>query len=511
MLDNKIQIIIRRLNFVVKLPNAMHKNVIEHMMVRLSTFSFKYDHKRKRNIRVPDKLYAVENNRTLTYRFNINLLKNFMLLLGNNFITKDQLDISFDKDCNPSELGLDFISKYTPREYQEEYYEALVKEPAPYMLVDLMMGLGKTYISMLTATRINQKMFILVLPKYINKWIGDVKTLTNVADDEIYVIKGADSLNNLIALNQEGSCKHKFIIAGIRTMYNYIKDYENAVYEEEFTYLTTPDILMSTLGVGIVLNDETHQEFHAVFKLGLYFDSCRFIGLSATLENLDKSVNDKYDIMFPNKCRISGLVEFVPYVETYNVRYAIYGNAKIKHQRQQGYSHNLFEESFMRNSMFLKDYVEMLTHYCNVGYIQHRTEGDKLLIFVASIKFATLLTQHLSIVYDYLDVKRYVEDDPYENIMDSDICVSTVQSSGTALDIPDLITVIQTVSMRSLQANKQSFGRLRNLKGKVTRFYSIYSKSIPKQVMSAGIRKQILKKLSNNWYEEEYSKEIRSR
>jgi len=62
--------------------------------------------------------------------------------------------------------------------------------------------------------------------------------------------------------------------------------------------------------------------------------------------------------------------------------------------------------------------------------------------------------------------------------LEADITVSTFQSSGTALDIPKLITCLQTVNMGSMQANLQSIGRLRDI-GKHVRYIYFYANNIP--------------------------------
>jgi len=715
-MNDKITIIVRRLNYVVKLPSMQYKYLIETMLVRLSTYSFKWDYKKKRNVRLRDKIFATEDNMRMEYRFNINTLKNFMLLLGNNYIGKDKLNIVFEKECYPAKLNCDLAEHITTRDYQNDYIDLLLKgkDTKPYMLVDLFTGYGKmlpvhtpirvkngwvkigdlsvgdkvigrdglettvigvypqgmkmtyrmifqdgryvdsgaehlwtvydekynesvlntitllerinngekyyidlvipqqedeygtiserieklkeiaetdidisvgtwnivldnsddvllftriiqslggiakvydysitvtfnerklleidaiykhieqnsvcirvdnkdqlyvikdyivthnTTLSMAAITTIKQRTMILVLPKYIDKWISDVKANTTVKDEDIYVVKGGDSLNKLILAIEQGAT-YDFIIVGIRTIYNYIKSYETRLYDSEFSYERTPDELMEALGVGVILNDETHQEFHAVYKCGLYFNPCRFIGLSATLDNNDKNLVRMYDTMFPNDCRISGLVEYKHYIESYNIAYRIRNTKRIQYQRQQGYNHTLLEASIMRNSVLLKDYVNMITYYVKEGYYKRREEGDKALIFVASVKFATLLKQHMEVIFEDIDVRRYVEDDPYENLMDGDLIISTPNSAGVAVDIPGLISVYQTVAIKSLQMNKQTFGRLRNLKGKEMRYYSFYCKDIPKHKDMIRVRKEILLPFSKHWYEDEYNKTL---
>jgi superfamily II DNA or RNA helicase len=109
-------------------------------------------------------------------------------------------------------------------------------------------------------------------------------------------------------------------------------------------------------------------------------------------------------------------------------------------------------------------------------------ENDKLVVFCASIDMCTEYTKHLKEEFPDLDVRRYVEDDPYENVIEADIRVTTIQSGGTAIDIPNLRVAIMSVSVDSPVSNLQALGRLRELKDRDVKFYYLYCLQIPKQV-----------------------------
>jgi hypothetical protein len=104
-----------------------------------------------------------------------------------------------------------------------------------------------------------------------------------------------------------------------------------------------------------------------------------------------------------------------------------------------------------------------------------------------------------------LKVCRYVEDDPYSNIGESDIIVSTILSLGTAIDIKGLITVINTVSIKSRQANIQVLGRLREKKGKQMQYWYLYSNSIVKHIEYHRYRLDILKPRIKDLYMYDYT------
>ena len=167
----KIRIDVYRQNYTVIIPSMKYKYLMEYMIVKLSTFGFRYDYAKKRTVREIDKIYASEDDHRMTYRFNINTIKNMMLVLGSNGITKDMLEIYRHDLVGHEELGLELNPNYVTKGYQQEYLDIIVDpDSKPFLLVDLIMGYGKTYISMAATTKLNMKTVILVLPKFIDKW-----------------------------------------------------------------------------------------------------------------------------------------------------------------------------------------------------------------------------------------------------------------------------------------------------------------------------------------------------
>ena len=110
--------------------------------------------------------------------------------------------------------------------------------------------------------------------------------------------------------------------------------------------------------------------------------------------------------------------------------------------------------------------------------------------------------------YPKLKVGTYVQEDAYDELMSSDITVSTIISSGTAVDIPNLITVLQTISIGSLQANIQAMGRLRKLEGTELYYVYTYCKSIPKQWELNNKRESSIGDKAKSYTYVKYNKEL---
>ena len=423
-----VAITVRNLYFIVKTYSSLATACIDIAIYKLTTHKWDYNPKLRRMQKKIDKVYLAHMFHDDTYHFNINMLKDFMLTLASKGITRDDIKISLDRDYPIAALEGEMIKSIKLRDYQKQCNDILVKDDKnKYKLVDLATGKGKGIISIHAVLELNRRTMILIMPKYVDKWIEEILEVTDTTRDEIAVLQGSAKLLKILTEVESTGIEdlpYKFIILTTNTMYNFIKDYEQH-YQEEYKYPIAPSELTRVLGVGTVLNDETHQQFHSIFRSMLFLDAKSFIGLSATLITRDKSLKRMYDLMFPGDARISNLVKLDKYINVYAVRYSISNPKLLQYKRPQGYNHNLLETSMLRRSVLLHSYIDMILEYLKSGYLDRREHGDKCLIFVASINLATLLTNKLRNKYSYLTVNRYVEDDEYDNIMTADITVTT--------------------------------------------------------------------------------------
>lgn len=499
----KVKIEVGNTHFVTTMYNINTKGVVGSITNALTTYKFQYNYKLKRNIMVKDKVYIVHTEHNGEYRFPISTLKDFMITLNNNGIKRDEIEVVNKKDLSPLPMTAKINNKYKLFDYQKAGSNAVIESNHSLLLIDLIMGYGKTLISIYTTVKLGYKTGIVILPNYIDKWVSDILDITDVKEEEIYIVRGGKSL---LTLMENGADEYKFIIFSMRTLYNYFKNFE--VEYNAFNYTIEPPELMNKLGIGTIINDEAHQEFFTGFKTALYFNVKKFIGLSATLKTRQKDIQYVYNIMYPKNQRISNLVDYDPYIDVIAVNYKLKLNRRVKYKRQQGYSHYMYEESILKNGIFLRDYVNMILHYVKVGYIDYRREGEKLLIYAYSVRMCTIIANYIKEKYPSLDVRRYVEDDPYENIIDADIRVTTVVNGGTGVDIPNLITTIQTISISSFQANLQTIGRLRRIKDRDTKFYYIFTDDIKNQYNMHLVRKEAISSLAKSYTYQTYDKLI---
>lgn len=504
-----VVVILHNNSFTVYLNTPSKKVVINDMIKKFHTYTYVYDHKQKRKVKRLDKIYIGGNKYQNEYIFNIKYIKDFMWLLNIYNIGKDNIEIVKGDSFKTNKLSIKFnYDKYTLKDYQDSSFNKIVTaNTGQNILIDHQTGFGKGIISISSVCRINKAIAILILPRYIEKWVEELIGTTDVRDEDIVVIKGGNDLRDYMNLALAEEYRTKIIIFSNRTISNYIKEYEKEEDLENFSYPVIPANLMETFGIGTLLIDEAHQEFYSVFKASLYFNVDHFIGMTATLKSADPTREKLHLSLFPTETRLSNLGHD-RYIDLHPIRYRIENYNRITAVGTMGYSHIAFEQSIMRHSIQFRNYIKMIKHYVKVSYTDRKEDGDKLIIFAASIDLCTYLKNVMVELLPDLKIARYVEDDLYEDAMNADVIISTPGSSSTAFDIKSLISILSTISIKSLQTNIQLMGRLRKKDGKQMKYYYLYSKDIPKQDEYHKYRLDILKPRVKEIFLEEYKETI---
>ena len=171
-----LKLIVRNLHFTVELYDPVYVRVIEHMKTQLSVYSYKYDKFKKRLVNTLDATYYSYDPRTKEYRFPITVIKRFMQILGSNGITREMIVLEMDKVHKVETLRAKVNPKYELRDYQHDYVNtALDNLEKKYLLIDAVMGAGKSLMMSAIWSNLNMRVGMIVLPKFIKKWIEDLK------------------------------------------------------------------------------------------------------------------------------------------------------------------------------------------------------------------------------------------------------------------------------------------------------------------------------------------------
>lgn len=512
------ELITRSHHFVLRNPTARGKAVIEKFAMRYIHWGMVRE--RGRYLKKPLKVFAAATNNKREYRFHINTFKDFLDHLAQNFITPNLYTRIDQPPPIIEEVIIRVNDNLVARDYQENAIEYINKphDPppafplvrrAPAKLVALQTGKGKSFTAMTAHSRAKIRFTMISKAGYLEKWEGDIKKTYELDDDEVYTIRGAASLQGLIAQLKEGRFPGKAILISNKTIQIWLKAYESdPQLSLDMGYDCTPDEFFELLGGGSVTTDEVHSDFHLNFKISLYTNLDRTLGLSATLISDDPFISRMYELAFPVDTRFAGPA-YDRYISATALLYQFKNPGPIKCLDVTGknYSQHVYENSIMRVPSVFKNYLELITVSLEDHYFKDRLKGDRVIIFCGSIEMCTAMTAYFQDKYTDLDVRRYVESDDYENILTADISVTTLLSAGTAVDVAQLTTVILAHAVSSSVSNIQGFGRLRNLPdGRTPKFVYLTCLDLPKQVNYHEKKAEILRDRALTFKESNYGR-----
>lgn len=471
-------------------------------------------------VRKPIALFAATNAKRTYFSFHINLLQGFInFLYTRGYKDKDIQLVKYPFTLTNPEATTDMPTKvqkgWKPYDYQEPVIDYLIsKIETPNHLVTLSTGEGKTSCLLFSIAKLQQTFLLLIKPAYMEKWYNDIHQVLQCKPDEVILVKGeAGILGLLNYYSNPANPKLRAIILSNKSYQLWLKFYEQSEEQAYYDagYAIPPDLLYEHCNIGVRVIDEGHQDFHLCFKADLYTNVPRAITLSASMVDEDPFLLEMQRVMYPPKDRYKA-----PPPKKYTTATAFFYSFKdgidIKtswHGRTD-YSHGAFEAWLLSRPYLLEQYFYMLYELIEYDYIKHYKEGDRLLVFCYSIDLATALTKYLSEKYPKLTVERYVEDDPYANVMEPDIRVSTVLSAGTGIDIKNLRVCILTQALSSIKANIQAFGRLRELKGDTrgTQFYYLNCRNIPQHLIYHDKKVELLRERTKAQLTLDYDKRL---
>lgn len=431
---------------------------------------------------------AATKDRTV-FRFHINTLETFRQRLRADMIRDELIEEIVVPIKPPPVVEIDVKPEFVPREDQEPVIDYVTAEQGPTSrFVGAEPGFGKSTVALFSQARLKCRGAYLFKSSFVDKWLLDVvKTYNVVVEEDIVTVQGSAELKDLLQLAADDKLTQKVILISNRTFQIWLKLYEDIKEDVlDMGYACTPPEFFEFLGVGLRVIDEVHLDFHLNYKIDTYTHVNRALSLSGTLLSDDPFIERMQNIAYPRTERYQGL-KISKYFVVQAVLYQMHEPNKIRctNYATGAYSHYEFEMSIMKNKETLANYTKAIADMLRATYLHGIREGDKAIVFCQAVEFCTYLTQALKEIFPEKDIRRYCsgEKDPYSDLMEADIRVSTHGSAGTAIDIPGLTATIQTVSMRTSSGSLQNLGRLRKLKdGRLPKYAYLTCSDIPKHV-----------------------------
>lgn len=427
------------------------------------------------------KVFAFYNPHEQSFRFHINLLKEFGEYLDAN-ATEQQRDnvtvsIHEPKAGSRFNIQLKIKSMFDPREDQVPVINHLLSRTGPEIInfcgykvpvednnkiITLRTGGGKTFITKRVMADEGMRTFIMMRGGYLDRWIPDLDETFSLKGDSIQVIQGSSSLSAVMFNSLDKlDGKVQIYLASTDTFVEYLSHYErNGVSE---IYPIAPSDFFDQLSIGSTVIDEGHQMPHRIMKFFSYLHVYKHTTLTATLNTMDKFMDKMLTILYPKDKRFSG-PKVDPHIIATAYHYKLANKKRVRFSGWKGsYNHANFENSLLssKNRDLLKEYIDMVAQILDEKFIGRKLPGTKAIAFFATIDMCTKVTAELSKRFPDRKVVRYISKDKMEVMDSADIIISTVLSAGTAVDIPNLITSIMTTAIDSQQSNEQTVGRTR--------------------------------------------------
>lgn len=430
--------------------------------------SYTWQNNRGHKIRVMDEIFGAALKDRSQFRFHINQLEQFNNMLKANFVTENLVTRLHVPAPVGAPATMTMLEGKPPLPHQLESIQYLAEPEPVSKLIGIQTGKGKGYVSMTEAARFGKRTVVFVRPAFMEKWWEEIcELLPDVKGEDILMVRGSDNLKALIQLGKSNQLDCKFIIVSNKTFDIWLTEYETkGDYSLELGYDCRPQEFFEVVNAGLRIIDEVHLDWHFNFHLDLYTNVSKSISLSATLLSKDAFQNKTYECAYPMHTRGPDLA-LDKYITVYPTFYRFHKPEKLRTESRsgRGYSHDEFEKSVMKHVPTKIAYFNMIGNLYELNFLNHPRPKKTALIFFYSTEMCTEFMKYMQGRYPDRDFRRYAGslNDPYEDLMEGETVLSTLGSSGTGIDKPNLVWVLMTNALSSVKANTQALGRLRRL------------------------------------------------
>lgn len=446
-----------------------------------------------------------------SFRFPIAVLDKFVKFLEARNVSK--FDITYDVEPlylpAPAEFTLN--EEYKPRQHQIEALQYTLEQRAqgaPSVLITMPPGTGKTVTYAFLLTLMKLRAGLIIPATYIEKWQGDIAELLGLTKDDFYLIKGGPAIQKAMKLVREDRFDYKFVLISLPTFSEFLKNYETSPKQTIDKYGVDPITFWAALRIGVLGGDEVHEMFHAFFRMHTTLHGPFHLGLSATMLDSQPFIEEMQRCIYPKNIRFDK-IKMKKYMDMINIDYRFenFDRDRIKttYPRNSSYSQNAYEDSIYRNKKVLANFMKMVkwavdTFFLHSGYVP----GDKVGLYFASKQMIYYVVDYLKKQYPHLDIRPFVQNEPYINLIVPDIRCTTQGSGGTGKDIKALTTVLNFNTINQLKANIQLAGRLREIEGRDLFFVQFNCGNIKKHQQykherNEGMKDQV-KSISQKFY-----------
>lgn len=421
---------------------------LEKKYIVYDTAYHHYDHKKK--YYVYDKA-----NRTLILPATADYTEVKFLLESRGIYVKDVVnDTNIYNPYNTLDIAMNSV--YKPRdEFQDGSIEFLTAKQGMNhsRLLRLPTGVGKTLCAMFAACYYNM-VTIIITDNLTTQWQKYILEYTNVAVNEVYIVKGAASIEKTM---KGKTSKIKFYVISLKTL---------QMLNAKSPKLLDDYFKMTRAGLKVI--DECHKQTYALFNIDIASPVAETIRLTATPKRSNPS-EDK-----PFKHAYANLPQHGEYVEDelppcINFVYALFNSHPSSMVQQKCKIRQGFSLTAYANYIFGTKHIRQTV----VGIIDETLEklfkvfkeDEHILIILEINDHIANLYKHLIAIYSESDVGIYTtlvaNNDLKQEQLKKKIILTTYSSMGEGKDIKKLKAIISTVTFSTDIRAKQLTGRLR--------------------------------------------------
>lgn len=392
----------------------------------------------------------------------------------------------------PQSVEMSLREGVKPKEEQIEAADFLINNKCGFRPLALRPGFGKTFLSINSIVNIGYRA-IVILGQLIDQWIASILQFTTMTKDDIYIIKGIDSLRTLWEMIDNGY-RPNILLVSTRTLDLYAVERADG-YNELRSY----EELCKVLGIGVKVIDECHLKFGTNSQIDFRSNIKINIYLSATYQRNSRDGRRIFNMYFPAELKYGEqLVKRYTSVEFAFYHLNIFREHLQRFKTMKGYNHALYENYLNRQRKYFNVFVDdIIIPMIHQYFFNTRKIGQHCLILCQSRKFTLALAERLiKKIDDTESISVFFSGDKTygnEERLKSDIIISTIHSCGTGRDIKGLKTCINTVSMASIPQTIQCLGRLREIPGEDTYYVDMCNNEIMSQVNHARARLDVFK------------------
>lgn len=322
------------------------------------------------------------------------------------------------------------------------------------LMLNLDTSVGKTYCA-IAAVHDMKVASAIILPDHtlMERWFEGIYKFTDIEEDDIYVIKGRKSIDNIIKNGYK--MKEKIVLISHRTITKYaINNGWNSITK-----------LFKRMKIGVKIYDEAHMEVRSIINLDLHTNTDKTIYLTATADrssfkekNIYKNIFLKIPVLaFKKEKREDN------HINMCILKYNSFPDLKSQYicKGKKGFSMiNFMKYNMTKGSL---SFLKSINVFLNTVLVK---EG-RIIIFVGLIDMVFYLENYIKQTYPQYrdDVGVYCSKVPKEQKEDTfnnkRIIITIFKSLGTGADIEGLRFICMAEPYSSAIIAKQCPGRLR--------------------------------------------------